>query len=57
MPRTAIDYVWFWCVIPLQQILVFDILTLMHGQFQTEYSVHLVGPELNIYILYCFNPN
>jgi hypothetical protein len=36
LPRTAIGCVWFWCVIPLEQVLVWDTLTLKHGQFQTR---------------------
>jgi hypothetical protein len=35
LPRTAIGFVWFWCVIPLELVLVWDILTLKHGQLQT----------------------
>jgi hypothetical protein len=58
LPRAALGCVWFWCVIPLEQVLILDSFTLKHGQLQTndernkEYSVHLVGPELNIYTTY-----
>jgi hypothetical protein len=34
MPRTAIGCVWFWCVIPLEQILVWGSFTLKRGQLQ-----------------------
>jgi hypothetical protein len=36
LPCTAIGCVWFWSVIPLEQVLVWDTLTLKHGQFQTH---------------------
>jgi hypothetical protein len=35
LQRTAIGCVWLWCVIPLEQVLVWDSFTLKHGQLQT----------------------
>jgi hypothetical protein len=36
LQRTAIGFVWFWCVIALERVLVWDTLTLKHGQLRTE---------------------
>jgi hypothetical protein len=41
-----------WCVILLEQVLVWDTFTLelqTNDERSKGYSVHLVGPELNIY--------
>jgi hypothetical protein len=35
LPRTVIGCVWFWCVIQLEQVQVWDTPTLKHGQYQT----------------------
>jgi hypothetical protein len=32
LQHTAIGCVWFWCVVPLEQVLVWDTLTFKHGK-------------------------
>jgi hypothetical protein len=39
-------YLRVWCVIPLEQVLVCDTLTLKHGQFQTGVGTYLQVVDL-----------
>jgi RsiW-degrading membrane proteinase PrsW (M82 family) len=48
LQRTAIDCVWFWFVIPLEQVLVWDTLTLKHHQLQTVTDCYKL--KLSMYI-------
>jgi hypothetical protein len=48
LQRTAIGCVWFWYVIPLEQVLVWDTLTLKHSQLQKTYLCQVLNHMIKL---------